>query len=310
MIETRNLSYVYGEGTPFEKRALDDLSVTMEKGRITGLIGHTGSGKSTLALILAGLLRPTSGSVYIGGEEVYKAEREQSGEGKSKKVRGAKKHNRVESEKMKFRAGIIFQYPEYQLFEETVYKDIAYGPSNMGLSKEEIDRRVRDAANFAGIAENLFEMSPFELSGGQKRRAAIAGVIAIDPEIMILDEPAAGLDPRGRSEILGGLTEYQQITGKTMIMISHSMEDMAKYADKILVLRDAKQYMYGDAQAIFGEAAKLKEAGLDVPQITKLFYELAKRGIYDGAGVFEMKTATTAATNMLRTAVDSERELF
>ena len=293
-IECRNLSYIYGQNTPFEKIALDDINIVIESEIITGLIGHTGSGKSTLALLICGLLRPTSGSIFIDGEEVYKAERIDK-----KKQRGVKKSNRKSSEKMKFKAGIIFQYPEYQLFEETVYKDIAYGPTNMGLSKSEIDYKVREAAEFAGIPENLFEASPFELSGGQRRRAAIAGIIAMDPPILILDEPAAGLDPRGRAEILGGLCEYQKITKKTMIMISHSMEDMAKYADKVHVLRKAKSYLDGTVEEIFSKADCLKEAGLDVPQITNLFLELDRRGLKVNRNIYSLEKAKDEIVKLL-----------
>ena len=293
-IECKNLSYVYGQNTPFEKTALDNINITIESGITTGLIGHTGSGKSTLALLICGLLRPTSGSIFIDGEETYKAEKIDN-----KKRRGAKKSNRKNSEKMKFKAGIIFQYPEYQLFEETVYKDIAYGPTNMGLSKGEVDAKVRQAAEFAGIPEDLFEASPFELSGGQRRRAAIAGIIAMDPPILILDEPAAGLDPKGRGEILGGLCEYQKITKKTMIMISHSMEDMAKYADKVHVLKNAKAYLYGTVDEIFSRADDLKEAGLDVPQITNLFLELDRRGLKVNRSVYNLDKAKDEIVKLL-----------
>jgi energy-coupling factor transport system ATP-binding protein len=295
-IEFKDVSYVYGQGTPFEKKALDDINIVIEQEIITGLIGHTGSGKSTLALLICGLLRPTAGSIFIGGEETYKAERTDD----NKKKRGAKKANRQSSERMKFKAGIIFQYPEYQLFEETVYKDIAYGPINMGLSKDEVDAKVREAAEFAGIAESLLEASPFELSGGQRRRAAIAGVIAMDPPILILDEPAAGLDPRGREEILGGLCAYQEITRKTMVMISHSMEDMAKYSHRIHVLRDSQAYMYGTADEIFSQADKLKETGLTVPQITNLFLELKKRGIEAETSVYNINQAKSEIIKLLK----------
>ncbi|MCL2159100.1 MAG: energy-coupling factor transporter ATPase [Oscillospiraceae bacterium] len=293
-IECKNLSYIYGKNTPFEKLALDNLNISMESGETTGLIGHTGSGKSTLALLICGLLRPTEGSIFIDGEETYRAERP----GK-KKLRGAKRSNRKNSERMKFKAGIIFQYPEYQLFEETVYRDIAYGPTNMGLSKQEIDKRVRDAAKFAGIADNLLESSPFELSGGERRRAAIAGIIAMDPPILILDEPAAGLDPKGRAEILGGLCEYQKKTQKTMIMISHSMEDMAKYADKVHVLKDARSYMYGSVDEIFSNAEYLREAGLDVPQITRLFLELERRGLPVRQNIYDLEAAKREIVKLL-----------
>ena len=294
-IECKNLSYVYGKNTPFEKVALDGLNIAIESETITGLIGHTGSGKSTLALLICGLLRPTQGSIFIGGEEMYKAEAPGN-----KKQRGAKKANRKSSERMKFKAGIIFQYPEYQLFEETVYKDIAYGPTNMGLSKEEIDKRVQEAAEFAGIPKALLGVNPFELSGGQRRRAAIAGVIAMDPPILILDEPAAGLDPRGRAEILGGLCEYRKTAKKTMIMISHSMEDMAKYADKVHVLKQAKAYMYGSVEEIFSKAECLFEAGLDVPQITGLFLELERRGLKVGRGVYNLEVAKDEIVKLLK----------
>jgi energy-coupling factor transport system ATP-binding protein len=293
-IECKNLSYIYGQGTPFEKTALDNINITIESGIITGLIGHTGSGKSTLALLICGLLRPTSGSIFIGGEETYRAEKIEN-----KKQRGVKRANRKSSEKMKFKAGIIFQYPEYQLFEETVYKDIAYGPTNMRLSEKEIDERVRNAAEFAGIPESLFNASPFELSGGQRRRAAIAGIIAMDPPILILDEPAAGLDPRGRAEILGGLCEYQKITEKTMIMISHSMEDMAKYADKVHVLKEAKSYLYGTVDEIFSKADYLTEAGLDVPQITNLFLELDRRGLKVNRSIYNLAKAKDEIVKLL-----------
>jgi len=293
-IECKNLSYIYGKNTPFEKVALNNINIAIESGIITGIIGHTGSGKSTLALLICGLLRPTSGSIFIDGEELYKAEKIEN-----KKQRGVKRANRKSSEKMKFKAGIIFQYPEYQLFEETVYKDIAYGPTNMGLPKEEIDIRVRNAAEFAGIPENLFEASPFELSGGQRRRAAIAGIIAMDPPILILDEPAAGLDPRGRAEILGGLCAYQEITKKTMIMISHSMEDMAKYADKVHVLKNAESYLYGTIDEVFSKAGYLKEAGLDVPQITNLFLELDRRGLKADRGVYNLEKARDEIVRLL-----------
>ena len=296
-IECKNLSYIYGKDTPFEKTALDNIDIVIEPETVTGLIGHTGSGKSTLALLLGGLLRPSEGSIFMDGELIYRAEKP-----KNKKQRGAKRANRKSSEKMKFKAGIIFQYPEYQLFEETVYKDIAYGPINMGFSKEETDKRVRRAAEFAGIPAALLEANPFELSGGQRRRAAIAGVIAMDPPLLILDEPAAGLDPRGRAEILGGLVEYRKLTKKTMIMISHSMEDMARYADKVHVLKQAKAYMYGAVGQIFSEAERLKEVGLDVPQITNLFLELERRGLPVGRGVYNLKSAKEKIVKLLKGA--------
>lgn len=298
-IELKNISYVYGKNTPFEKTALDNINLTIEKGIITGLIGHTGSGKSTLALLICGLLPPTSGNIYIGGEMMFSAQSEDGGSGKRRKVKGAKKHNRESNEKMKFKTGIIFQYPEYQLFEETVYKDIAYGPTNMNLPEDEIKTRVENAAEFAGVTPDLFEKSPFDLSGGQKRRVAIAGVMAIDPEILILDEPAAGLDPRGREEILGGLYEYQKITKKTMIMISHSMEDMAKYAEKVVVLRDGSVFLYDTVGEIFKKSELLIESRLSVPQITKLFIELKRRGVNVPDGIYKTEDAKNEIIRLL-----------
>ena len=292
-IECKNLSFIYSKGTPFEKRALDDINISVAKGMTTGLIGHTGSGKSTLAMLIAGLLQPSEGSVWIEGEQVYAAPEEGGRKGKAKKL------NRKNMIKNRFRAGIIFQYPEYQLFEETVYKDMAYGPGNMGLNEEEIGRRVSDAAEFAGVGRELWEKSPFDLSGGQKRRVAIAGVMAMDPPILILDEPAAGLDPRGRAEILGGLCEYQKITGKTMILISHSMEDMAKYADRIIVLRKAELFMEGSVGEVFSKADLLYDAGLSLPQVTSLFIELERRGIAAPRGIYTVESAVTAIEGML-----------
>ena len=215
-----NIGVVYGENTPFRHTALENISIAFPKGKVTGIIGHTGSGKSTLAMLLNGLLRPTSGRVLLDGEDIW---------AKPKEMRA-----------VRFRVGLVFQYPEYQLFDETVRADIAFGPKNMNLSAEECDARVARAAAFCGIDETVLSRSPFELSGGQKRRAAIAGVLAMDPEVLVLDEPAAGLDPRGREEILGGLMEYQKQRQSTMLIISHSMEDIAKYADSILVLQTTR----------------------------------------------------------------------
>ena len=258
-IEFRGVSYIYSKNTPFERLALDCADIAIEKGLITGIIGHTGSGKSTLAQLINGLLRPTSGQIFVNGADIWERPKEIG--------------------KVRFYAGLVFQYPEYQLFEETVYDDIAYGPKNMGLPEDKIRQLVMDSAEFAGITPELLKKSPFELSGGQKRRCAIAGVMAMDPKVLILDEPAAGLDPRGREEILGGITEYQKIMGNTLVIISHSMEDMARYCDKILVMNKAKPYMYGAVDEIFTRAADLKEVGLAIPQITKMFLDLKSRGI-------------------------------
>ena len=256
--ELRGVSYVYSEHTPFCKVAVDRIDIAFEEKIVTGIIGHTGSGKSTVSQLLNGLLKPTSGIVEVDGKNIWD---------EPKKIRN-----------VRFDVGLVFQYPEYQLFEETCYKDIAFGPKNMGLDEEEIDKRVREAAEMVGIPEELFEKSPFDLSGGQKRRIAIAGIMAMRPKILILDEPAAGLDPRGRDEILSRIVEYRKKTDSTVIMISHSMEDMAVYCDKILVMSDSKPYMYGSPNEVFGRAEELEAVGLSVPQVTKMMLLLAEKG--------------------------------
>lgn len=261
-----NVNVVYGENTPFRKTALKDISIAFPPGKVTGIIGHTGSGKSTLAMLLNGLLRPTSGKVLLDGRDIWE--------------------NPKEIGAVRFKVGMVFQYPEYQLFEETVSADIAFGPKNMGLSEEECRVRVQKAAAFCGIDDKTLARSPFEISGGQKRRAAIAGVVAMDPDVLVLDEPAAGLDPRGREEILGGLMEYQRERQSTMLVISHSMEDIAKYADFILVLKEGEVFMFGTVEEIFSDAQKLFGSSLDLPQITKLFVELKKRGITDRTDIY------------------------
>lgn len=267
-IEVRDLTHIYSIGTPFEHTAVKNLSFSVEKGELLGIIGHTGSGKSTLIQHLNGLLKPTSGDVLLGGESIWRDK---------KTTRAAR-----------FRVGLVFQYPEYQLFEETVEKDIAFGPHNMSLSEEEISKRVADAARFCGIDREMLAASPFEISGGQKRRAAIAGVIAMSPEVLVLDEPAAGLDPKGRDEILGGLVEYRKTTGTTMILISHSMEDIANWCDRIVVMKNGGVFMQGTVEEIFESAERLFDAGLDVPQITKLFIELKKRGVVSRSDVYTL----------------------
>ncbi len=257
-LELKEITAVYGEGTPFRKEALKNVSVAFPKGEVIGIIGHTGSGKSTMATLLNGLRKPSTGEILLEGKNIWEVPKEM------RKIRG--------------RVGLVFQYPEYQLFEDTVRKDIAFGPRNMGLAEEEIQRRVEDAAKFCGLSPAELQKSPFELSGGQKRRAAIAGVVAMEPEVLVLDEPAAGLDPKGREEIFGGLMAYKERLGATLLLISHSMEEVARYADRILVLKDGRVYLYGTVQEVFGQAEKLFDASLDVPQITKLFIELKKRG--------------------------------
>ena len=253
------MSYLYGKGTPFAKRALNNISLEIERGTITGLIGHTGSGKSTLAKLLCGLDRPEEGQVLVDGVDI-----------------NAKKKNRRENF---FKVGLVFQYPEYQLFEESLEKDIAYGPGNMGLDEGEIARRVKNAAEFVGLDEETLKKSPFDVSGGQRRRAAIAGIIAMEPEYLILDEPAAGLDPTGRDDILSKLKAYQRQRGSSLIIISHSMEDMAKYCDKIIVMNKGEVFRYGTRNEIFEDPRALRDIGLSVPQITKLVARMEDYGV-------------------------------
>ena len=258
VLEAKNITYRYGEGTPFETAAVEDVSFAIERGELVGVIGHTGSGKSTLIQHFNGLLRPTFGSVLLDGEDIW---------ADPARLRG-----------VRFRVGLCFQYPEYQLFESTVYADMAFGPKNMGLDEAEIDRRVRRAAQFVGLKESYFEKSPFDLSGGEKRRAAIAGVMAMEPEVLILDEPTAGLDPRGRDTILGLIREYRQATGSTILLVSHSMEDVAKLATKVLVMNRAHLAMYGPVPEVYSRGEELVRMGLNVPQVTRIFMELKKRG--------------------------------
>ena len=259
MIKVENVSYVYSVGTPFETVALRDVNVTFEKGKITGLIGHTGSGKSTLVQLLNGLEKPTKGRILLDGEDIWERPREIA--------------------KLRFRVGLVMQYPEYQLFDETVRKDISFGPRNMKLSEEEIQKRVEEAADAVGISRDLLEKSPFDLSGGQKRRVAIAGVLAMRPEVLILDEPAAGLDPRGRREILGSLREYQRRQNATVILVSHSMEDMARYCDNVVVMNGASVLTQGESREVFSKAGLLTSVGLDAPEISKVAEALLELGI-------------------------------
>ena len=259
ILEVKNLTYIYSAGTPFEHKALDDISFSVERGEFIGIIGHTGSGKSTLMQQLNGLLKPTSGTVLLDGQDIWS----------DKKL----------TRQARFRVGLVFQYPEYQLFEETVYKDIAFGPKNMGLSAEEVDRRVREAAGFVGLTEQQLEVSPFDLSGGQKRRVAIAGVIAMEPEVLILDEPTAGLDPVGRSEILGNIQSYRKAKNATIMMVSHSMEDVARLTDRLLVMNGSKLAMDAPPAQVFTHAEELTRMGLNIPQVTQVFLELKKLGL-------------------------------
>ena len=259
IIKVENLSFVYGKGTPFEKLALDDVSLSFGRGRITGLIGHTGSGKSTLVNLLNGLYKPTSGKVYLDGEDIWERPKEIA--------------------KIRYRVGLVMQYPEYQLFDETVRADIGFGPRNFGLTPEEVEGRVLEAARFAGVGRELLDKSPFELSGGQKRRVAIAGIIAMNPDVLVLDEPAAGLDPRGRAEILSGLRALVRERGTSVILVSHSMEDMAHYCDDVIVMNKGKVYKIGTVDEIFSETDTLTAAGLDVPMVSRVAEQLKHRGI-------------------------------
>ena len=270
ILEAKNLTYIYSAGTPFEHKALDDISFSVERGEFIGIIGHTGSGKSTLMQQLNGLLKPTSGTVLLDGQDIWS----------DKKL----------TRQARFRVGLVFQYPEYQLFEETVYKDIAFGPKNMGLSPEEVDRRVREAAGFVGLTEQQLEVSPFDLSGGQKRRVAIAGVIAMEPEVLILDEPTAGLDPVGRSEILGNIQSYRKAKNATIMMVSHSMEDVARLTDRLLVMNGSKLAMDAPPAQVFTHAEELTQMGLNIPRVTQVFLELKKLGL-DVKNVYTIEQA-------------------
>ena len=258
-ISLRDVSFYHGKGTPYEIRALDGITLDITPGVVTGIIGHTGSGKSTLVELFNGILKPAEGRVLIDGEDIW---------AKPKEIR-----------KVRFRVGLVMQYPESQLFEETIRQDIAFGPKNMGLSEAEIEQRVVEAASFVGLDEALLEKSPFDLSGGQKRRAAIAGIIAMRPDVLVLDEPAAGLDPAGREAIFANIVEYKEKTGSTVIIVSHSMEDMARYCDRVMVMSGGKLIMNGSRDEVFSQAASLESAGLDIPQITKLMTLLRERGI-------------------------------
>ena len=268
-IAFRQVEHTYNPGTPFAYAALKGIDLEIEEGKVTAVIGETGSGKSTLVQHLNALLLPTNGEIEVCGKLIKSKE-------KPKNLKELRRN-----------VGLVFQFPEYQLFEETVYKDIAFGPGNMGLDKEEIDRRVRESARMVGLAEELLEKSPFDLSGGQKRRVAIAGVMAMEPKVLILDEPTAGLDPRGRDEILAQIRAYHETKRATVILVSHSMEEIARNVGRIVVMRDAHVYMDGTPRQVFARAEELEQAGLDVPQVTILADELRKRGLDIPAGVLK-----------------------
>ncbi len=280
VISLRNVTHTYGEGLPISVSAIKDINLDIESGELVGIIGHTGSGKSTLVQHLNGLLKPTSGSVFIDGEDIW-----------------AKKGN---IRQVRFKVGLCFQYPEYQLFEETVFKDIAFGPKNMGLSKEETEKSVLAAAKYVGLKPELLSKSPFDLSGGEKRRAAIAGVMAMNPKILILDEPTAGLDPKGRQEILSMIKHYQRTTGSTVLLVSHSMEDVASVATKILVMNKSRLAMYDSVENVFSRADELQKMGLTVPQITRIFIGLKEKGIDVETDVYTVKEGYRRLLSMLK----------
>ena len=277
-IRLSGVSYYHGKGTPYEIKALDAIDLTIKSNIVTGIIGHTGSGKSTLVELFNGILKPTEGNVFIDGEDIW---------AKPKEIRN-----------VRFRVGLVMQYPEAQLFEETIRADIAFGPKNMGLSSEEIANRVIEAARFVGLDEELLDKSPFDLSGGQKRRAAIAGIIAMRPEVLILDEPAAGLDPAGREAVFANIMNYKKETNATVIIVSHSMEDMARYCDDIVVMSEGGVLMQGDRDTVFADADKIAEAGLDIPQITKLMIALRERGIDISRGIYTPEAAYRALADL------------
>ncbi len=279
-VKVENLCCTYGAKTPFERHAVSDVSFEIKKGDFIGLIGHTGSGKSTLVQMLNGLIKPTSGDVYIDGVNIWE---------KPKEIRS-----------FRFKVGLVFQYPEYQLFEETVYKDIAFGPSNMGLSDEEIKERVYGAAKFVGLDYKLLNKSPFDLSGGEKRRAAIAGVIAMDPDVLILDEPTAGLDPVGRNVLLSQISQYQKSKNNTVILVSHSMEDVARVTNKVMVMNKGKLAMFSDTKSVFAKSEELSSIGLRVPQITKVIKALREKGVNLPDDILTVDRAVSEITELLK----------
>ena len=279
VLELKNLSYVYGTGTPFEQTAVNNLSLSIEKGEFIGIMGHTGSGKSTLVQMLNGLMKPTSGQVLLDGEDIWA--------------------NPKDIRKIRFKVGMVFQYPEYQLFEETVAKDIAFGPTNMGKSGAELEKAVNDAARFTGLKDELLEKSPFDLSGGEKRRAAIAGVIAMNPEVLVLDEPTAGLDPMGRDVLLSQIVQYHKERKNTVILVSHSMEDIARVADKIIVMNKSNLVMFDKTKEVFSKGRELEKIGLRVPQITKIMLELREKGFNVPEGILTVDEAMDCISSLL-----------
>ncbi len=273
-ITVENVSFVYGAGTPFEVKALDNVNIQIESNRITGIIGHTGSGKSTMVQLFNGLQKPTSGRILLDGKDIWED---------PKKISA-----------VRYRVGLVMQYPEYQLFEETVAADIAYGPRNMGLDEAEVEKRVQEAAEFVGLSRDMLYKSPFDLSGGQKRRAAIAGIMAMRPEVLVLDEPSAGLDPAGKNVIFEGIRRYAEATGAAVIIVSHSMDDMAKYCEDVIVMFRATVAMAGKRNEIFSRGKELEHIGLGVPQMTHLIHLLAERGIELSRDIYTVQDAEAA----------------
>lgn len=271
LLELKNVSYTYSSGTPFEITAIEDINLTIEKGSFVGIIGHTGSGKSTLIQHFNALLKPTTGQVLLNGKDINQSKQS--------------------AHEARFKVGLCFQYPEYQLFETTVYRDIAFGPTNMGLSEDEIKERVREAAELVGLTDELLKKSPFELSGGEKRRAAIAGIIAMRPEVLVLDEPTAGLDPSGRKKILGMISEFRKSTNSTVIIVSHSMEDVASLAEKIIVMNKGRIYKYADVHEIFTKSEELAALGLEVPPVTSIFLKLKEKGLDVNTDIYTKEQA-------------------
>lgn len=280
VLETKDLSYIYSKGTSSQVAAIENVCLKIEKGELVGIIGHTGSGKSTLIQHFNGLLKGTSGTVYLEGKDIWE--------------------NKKDIKNVRFKVGICFQYPEYQLFEETVYKDIAFGPKNMKLDNKEIDRRIRSVIKFVGLDESYLDKSPFDLSGGEKRRVAIAGVMAMKPEVLILDEPCAGLDPKGRDTVLSMIREYQRKTGSTLLVVSHSMEDISKIATKVLVMNESHLAYYDSVDGVFSHAKELREMGLNIPQLTELFIKLKEKGYDVPANVYTLDKAKEEIIKLIK----------
>ena len=279
IIETHNLSFTYSKGTPFEKKAINNINISINENEIIGIVGHTGSGKSTLIKLFNALLRPSSGQIYLEGKDIWE---------NPKKIR-----------EVRFKVGLVFQYPEHQLFEETVYKDISFGPKNMGLTPKDIDTNVINAVKFIDFPMDLLQNSPFELSGGQKRRAAIAGVIAMDPQVLILDEPSAGLDPKGREYLINQISTYHKKRGNTVIFVSHNMEDIAKIADRVLVLDNGNALMFDKPSKVFSNSQKLQQIGLDIPDITKVMIKLRQKGFKLDENIITIEQAASSIKNLI-----------